>query len=63
MQNKHDRARDLAEDGLDRAIEGDERNGRRMIDEAKKLDPEAVEEIAEEVEREREKAENFTGKK
>ena len=63
MPNKRDRARDMAEEGLDKIVEGDKAKGRRMIDEAKKLDPQAVEKVAEEVERDKEKAENFIGKK
>ena len=63
MDDKRDRARDLAEQGLDKAIEGDEEKGRRMIDEAKKIDPKAVDDLAEEVERDKEKAEHFVDKK
>lgn len=57
----HDRAHDLAEQGLDKLIEGDNR-GKEMIDQAKKLDPQAVEELAQEVERDKEEAEHFVGK-
>lgn len=63
MDDKRERARDLAEEGLDKAVEGDEDQGRRLIDEARKIDPKAVEEVAEEVERERRKVENLTGRK
>ena len=62
MADKHERARDLAEEGLDRLVEGDEK-GRELIEKAKKLDPGAVAELAEEVERDREQAERFTGKR
>ena len=62
MADKRERARDLAEQGLDRLVEGDE-NGRALIEKAKKLDPDAVAELAEEVERDREQAERFTGKR
>jgi hypothetical protein len=54
---------DIAEEGLDKIIEGDEEKGRRMIDEAKKRDPKAVEDLAQEVERDREQAERFIDKK
>ncbi|MGA8760489.1 MAG: hypothetical protein WB611_30035 [Stellaceae bacterium] len=54
---------DIAEEGLDKIIEGDEQKGRRMIDEAKKRDPKAVEDLAREVERDREQAERFIDKK
>ncbi len=54
---------DIAEEGLDKIIEGDEEKGRRTIDEAKKRDPKAVEDLAQEVERDREQAERFIDKK
>lgn len=60
MADKRERARDLAEEGLDRLIEGDEK-GKELIEKAKKLDPNAVDELAEEVERDKEQAERFTG--
>ena len=59
MDKKRDRARDLAEQGLDEGTAGNTNKGRRLIDEAKKVDPKAVEDLAEEVERDREKAERF----
>ena len=61
MTDKRERARDIAEEGLDRLIEGDEK-GKELIEEAKKLDSDAVAELAEEVERDREQAERFTGR-
>ncbi len=61
MTDKRERARDIAEEGLDRLIEGDEK-GKELIEKAKKLDPDAVAELAEEVERDREQAERFTGR-
>lgn len=62
MTSERDRARDIAEEGLDKIIEGDDEKGRRMIDEAKKRDPKAVEDLAQEVERDREHAERFIKK-
>jgi hypothetical protein len=50
-------ARDIAEEGLDKIIEGDEKKGRRMIDKAKKRDPKAVEDLAPKVAHDREQAE------
>ena len=61
MAGKRERARDLAEEGLDRLIAGDKR-GRELIEKAIKLDPEAVADLAEEVERDKEEAERFTGR-
>lgn len=63
MEDKRERARDIAEEGLDKVVEGDTKAGKRMIDEARKIDPKAVDELADEVEREKEKAERFIHKK
>ncbi|HUC09287.1 MAG TPA: hypothetical protein VL985_02540 [Stellaceae bacterium] len=63
MANERDLAHDIADEGLEKIIEGDEEKGRRMIEEAKKRDPKAVEELAEEVERDREQAEHFIDRK
>ena len=63
MANAREQAHDIADQGLDKIIEGDEKAGRRMIDEAKKRDPKAVEDLAEEVERDRSEAEQFINKK
>lgn len=66
MTDDRERAQDphdIAEEGLDKIIEGDEEKGRRMIDEAKKRDPKAVEDLAEEVEQDREQAERYIDKK
>jgi hypothetical protein len=63
MENKRERAHDIAEEGLDQIVEGDKEKGRKMIDQAKKIDPKAVEELAEEIEKDKENAERFVGKK
>lgn len=63
MDDKRERARDLVEQGLDEGIAGDADKGRRMIDKAKKIDPQAVEDLADEVERDREQAEQFIDRK
>lgn len=62
MENKRERAHDIAEEGLDKLIEGDTETGEKLIDKAKKIDPKAVEELAEEVESDKEKAERFVDK-
>jgi len=62
MENKRERAHDIAEEGLDKIVEGDTATGEKLIDEAKKIDPKAVEELAEEIERDKEKAERFVNK-
>jgi hypothetical protein len=62
VENKRERAHDIAEEGLDKLIEGDKEAGEKLIDQAKKIDPKAVAELAEEVERDKEDAERFGGK-
>jgi hypothetical protein len=63
MEHKRERAHNIAEEGLDKVIEGDKETGKKMIDEARKIDPKAVDELAEQVERDKEKAERFIHKK
>ena len=58
-EDKHDKAHDLAEQGLDKMIEGDRKEGEKLVEQAKKLDPEAVQEVAREVEEDRQQAEKF----
>ncbi len=62
MENKRERAHDIAEEGLDKLIEGDTEAGGKLIDKAKQIDPKAIEELAEEVERDKENAERFVNK-
>ncbi len=62
MDSKRERAHDIAEEGLDKLIEGDTKAGEKLIDKAKQIDPKAVEELAEEVERDKENAERFVNK-
>ncbi len=47
---------------MDKLIEGDKEASEKLIDQAKKIDPKAVAELAEEVERDKEDAERFGGK-
>ena len=63
MENKRERAHDIAEEGLDKVVEGDKETGKKLIDEARKIDPKAVDDLAEEVEHEKDKAERFIDKK
>jgi predicted transcriptional regulator len=62
MENNRERAHDIAEEGLDKIVEGDAEAGEKLIDKAKKIDPKAVEELADEVERDKENAERFVNK-
>jgi hypothetical protein len=50
---KSERARDLTEQAVDRAIEGNTEKARELVEQAKRLDPKTVEQIGEEIERER----------
>jgi hypothetical protein len=61
MADKRERAHDMAEEGLDKLVEGD-KSGEKLIDKAKKLDPGAVDELAREVEHDKEQAESFRDK-
>jgi hypothetical protein len=63
MENKRERVHDIAEEGLEKVVEGDVKAGKTMIDRARKIDPKAVDELADEVERDREKAERFIQRK
>jgi uncharacterized protein HemY len=62
MENKRERAHEIAEEGLAKLVEGDTEAGEKLIDKAKKIDPKAVEELADEVERDKEKAQRFVKK-
>jgi predicted transcriptional regulator len=62
MENMRESAHDIAEEGLDKLVEGDTEAGEKLIDKAKQIDPKAVEELAEEVERDKENAERFVNK-
>jgi hypothetical protein len=62
VENKREHAHDIAEEGLDKLIEGYKDTGEKLIDQAKKIDPKAVEDLAEEVEHDKENAERFVNK-
>lgn len=59
MDDKRERAHDIADEGLDKIIEGDTETGEKLIDKARKIDPKGVAELAEEVERDKENADRF----
>ena len=61
-KNKREHAHDIAEEGLDKLIEGNKDTGEKLTDQAKKIDPKGVEELAEEVERDKQNAERFVNK-
>jgi predicted RNase H-like HicB family nuclease len=45
----HDKARDLAEKALDQYVEGNEAAGDKLIQQAEKIDPTAIDEVAEDL--------------
>ena len=49
MSDKHDKALDLTEKALDALDKGDEPKADELLDQAKKLDPSAVEEVVEDL--------------
>jgi hypothetical protein len=61
--NQRELAREIAEEGLDMIVEGEEEAGRKMFDQARRIDPKAVEELAEEIERDKESVIRFAEKK
>ncbi len=48
--DKHDKALDLTEQALDALVEGDEKAAAKLVQKAKALDPEAVEEVVHDLE-------------
>lgn len=48
--NKHEKAVDLTEQALDAMEEGDRKEADKLIAEAKKLDPSAIEEVVQDLE-------------
>jgi hypothetical protein len=54
-----EKARDLADKGLDKLVDGDAQEGSELIEKAKKLDPNAAQDLAREVEEDRKNAESF----
>ena len=49
-EDKHDKALDLTEAALDALDSGDEKKADKLIDQAKKLDPSALEEVVHDLE-------------
>ena len=62
MENTRERTHDIAAEGLDKVVEGDVEGAKSMLDRVRKIDPKVVDELANEVERDREKAERFIEK-
>ncbi|HEV7371430.1 hypothetical protein [Arenibaculum sp.] len=55
-EDKHDKAHDLAEEALDDMVSGDRKKGEKKLDEARGIDPKAVDELGREVEEDRKSA-------
>jgi hypothetical protein len=49
QNSDHDKARELAEKALDKLVEGDEAAGDKLIKQAEKIDPTAIDEVAEDL--------------
>ena len=49
QDSDHDKARELAEKALDKLVEGDEAAGDTLIKQAEKIDPTAIDEVAEDL--------------
>jgi hypothetical protein len=49
QDSDHDKARELAEKALDKLVEGDEAAGDKLIKQAEKIDPAAIDEVAEDL--------------
>jgi hypothetical protein len=47
--NKYDQARNLSEKALDAFVDGDEEKAARLVDQAKATDPQAVKDVAQEL--------------
>lgn len=62
-EDKHDKAHDLAEEALDDMVSGDRKKGEKKLDEARGIDPKAVDELGREVEEDRKSAEKYQGDK
>jgi hypothetical protein len=48
-QQNYDKARDLAEKALDEAVEGNDAKAEKLAEEAKALDPDAVQDVVDEL--------------
>lgn len=59
MDDKHEKARELAEQALDALVEGDRKKGEAMIEKSRSLDPTALGEVQAEADTEATQAQNF----
>ncbi len=62
QDDKHDKARDLAEQALDKAAEGKGKEAEGLIEKARDLDPQAVKEAAQDAARDAEQAKSYVDK-
>ena len=56
---EHQKAHDLAEEAIEKAAEGKQKEATRLADEAKKIDPKIGDEMAKEVEADKQQAEKY----
>ena len=59
QSSEHQKAHDLAEEAIDKAAEGNQKEATQLANEAKKIDPKIGDEMAQEVEADRKQAEKF----
>jgi hypothetical protein len=48
-QDQHEKSRDLAEEGLDKLVHGDEAEAKRLAEKAKAIDPSGVTEVVDDL--------------
>jgi len=63
MPTKRKQAREIAEEGFNMIVEGEDEVGRKLIEHARQIDPKAVEELAEEIERDTDSVALFVEKR
>jgi len=63
MPTKRKQAREIAEEGFNMIVEGEDEVGRKLIEHARQIDPKAVEELAEEIERDTDSVARFVEKR
>jgi predicted RNase H-like HicB family nuclease len=49
QKSDHDKAREMAEKALDKYVEGKEAEGDKLVQQAEKIDPKAIDEVADDL--------------
>jgi hypothetical protein len=58
-RDEHEKAKDLVEKAVEKASDGDAKGAEKLVDQARKMDPSAIDEVAQEIEQDRDQAEGF----